>query len=244
MVKTTTLADAQRGQPSTSLASTAQPSHPNQISPPKPKDPPSATTNNATTNPAQTKQQRRKTSASSRKLTPPAAIAALQHFDPFEDRNLLDPAFSSLDSVSRSQKIHDLHNKCVLRAISFVRLSLFCVTVAKSMLLQSFIAPAQFDSILADTLAARAEQFPVSPPSTASSSELKHGGGHIMIWGCMTYWGPECACQEVYDGIMKSEDYQQIVAIVLKCLEYYGLTWDDVYFQQENDPKHTSSNTT
>jgi len=78
MVKTTTLADAQRGQPSTSLASTAQPSHPNQISPPKPKDPPSATTNNATTNPAQTKQQRRKTSASSRKLTPPAAIAALQ----------------------------------------------------------------------------------------------------------------------------------------------------------------------
>ncbi|CAO0793723.1 unnamed protein product [Mucor circinelloides] len=73
MVKTTTLADAQRGQPSTSLASTAQPSHPNQISPPKPKDPPSATTN-----PAQTKQQRRKTSASSRKLTPPAAIAELQ----------------------------------------------------------------------------------------------------------------------------------------------------------------------
>lgn len=229
----TTLADAQRGQPSTSLASTAQPSHPNQISPPKPKDSPSATTN-AITNPAPTK-QRRKTPASSRKPTP-AVIAALQRkflpsanihsgyrfiyykankqplswyrekvfsklgihdsrvldihfpihtvvsflmhydfvlefttlmknhlhidpllgFDPLEDRNLLDPAFSSLDSVSRSQKIHDLHNKRVLRTISLVRLSLR-ITVAKSMLLQSFIVPVQFDAILADTLAASME---------------------------------------------------------------------------------------
>jgi len=100
-------------------------------------------------------------------------IDPLLDFDPLEDRNLLDPAFSSLDSVSRSQKINDLHNKRVLRAISFVRLSLR-VTVAKSMLLQSFIVPAQFDAILADTLAARrAEQSPVSPPPTASSAERK-----------------------------------------------------------------------
>lgn len=245
----TALTEAQNVQLSTSLASTAQPPHPNHASPPKPQDPPSATTN-ATTNPAPTK-QRRKTPASARTPTP-AAIAALQRkflpsanihsgyrfiyykankqplswyrekvfpklgihdsrvldihfpihtvvsflmhydfvlefttlmknhlhidplldFDPLEDRNLLDPAFSSLDSVSRSQKINDLHNKRVLRAISFVRLSLR-VTVAKSMLLQSFIVPAQFDAILADTLAARAEQYPVSPPPTASSAERK-----------------------------------------------------------------------
>jgi hypothetical protein len=99
-------------------------------------------------------------------------VDPLLDFDPLEDRNLLDPAFSSLDSVSRSQKSNDLHNKRVLRAISFVRLSLR-VSVAKSMLLQSFIVPAQFDAILADTMAARAEQSPVSPPLTASSAERK-----------------------------------------------------------------------
>jgi hypothetical protein len=96
----------------------------------------------------------------------------LLDFDPLEDRNLLDPAFSSLDSVSRSQKINNLHNKRVLRAISFARLPLR-VSVAKSMLLQGFIVPAQFDAILADTLAARAKQSPASPPPTASSAERK-----------------------------------------------------------------------
>ena len=44
---------------------------------------------------------------------------------------------------------------------------------------------------------------------------VKHGGGHIMIWGCMTYWGPGYAYQ-VYDGTMKSEDYQQILATTLR----------------------------
>ncbi|KAL7309016.1 hypothetical protein PS15m_011151 [Mucor circinelloides] len=52
----TTLTDAQHGQLSTSLAATAQPPHPNQDSPPKPKNPPSA----ATTIPAPMKQRRKK----------------------------------------------------------------------------------------------------------------------------------------------------------------------------------------
>ena len=43
---------------------------------------------------------------------------------------------------------------------------------------------------------------------------------------------------------MKSEDYQQILATTIRdSLEYYGLSWDDVYFQQDNDPKHTSNTT-
>ncbi len=72
---------------------------------------------------------------------------------------------------------------------------------------------------------------------------VKHGGGHIMIWGCMTYWGPGYACQ-VYDGNMKSVDYQHILGTTLKdSLDYYGLSWDDIYFQQDNDPKHTSNST-
>ncbi|KAF1797896.1 hypothetical protein FB192DRAFT_1396736 [Mucor lusitanicus] len=63
----------------------------------------------------------------------------LLDFDPLEDKNLLDPAFASLDSVSRAQKLRDLQNIRVLRALTFVRPSVR-VSVAKSMLLQDFIS--------------------------------------------------------------------------------------------------------
>ncbi|KAF1807269.1 hypothetical protein FB192DRAFT_1354882, partial [Mucor lusitanicus] len=63
----------------------------------------------------------------------------LLDFDPLEDKNLLDPAFASLDSVSRAQKLRDLQNIRVLRALTFVRSSVR-VSVAKSMLLQDFIS--------------------------------------------------------------------------------------------------------
>ncbi|GAN11276.1 hypothetical protein MAM1_0522c10835 [Mucor ambiguus] len=46
-------------------------------------------------------------------------VDPLLDFDPLEDRNLLDPTFSSLESVSRSQKTNDLYNKRVLGVISF-----------------------------------------------------------------------------------------------------------------------------
>ena len=72
---------------------------------------------------------------------------------------------------------------------------------------------------------------------------VKHGGGSILIWGCMTYYGPGYACQ-IVDGTMKSEDYIHILDTTLRdSLEYYGLTWSDVYLQQDNDPKHTSKKT-
>ncbi|GAN07859.1 hypothetical protein MAM1_0180c07363 [Mucor ambiguus] len=95
----------------------------------------------------------------------------LLDFDPLEDQNLLDPAFASLDSVSRTQKLHDLQNIRVLRALTFVRLSVVRVSVAKSMLLQNYITQAQFDAILADTLAARAAQK--TPVLTASAADRK-----------------------------------------------------------------------
>ncbi|KAL9537374.1 hypothetical protein MBANPS3_011829 [Mucor bainieri] len=73
---------------------------------------------------------------------------------PLEDENLLDPAHTHLDAVSRSQKLHDLQS----------------ISVAKSMLSQDFITQAQFDAILVYTLAARDAQ---TPAPTASAAECK-----------------------------------------------------------------------
>jgi len=69
---------------------------------------------------------------------------------------------------------------------------------------------------------------------------VKHGGGSLMMWGCMTYYGVGYACQ-VYDGTMKKEDYIGIMDTTLRdSLEYYNLGFSDIIFQQDNDPKHTA----
>ncbi|KAG1034588.1 hypothetical protein G6F43_013385 [Rhizopus delemar] len=72
---------------------------------------------------------------------------------------------------------------------------------------------------------------------------VKHGGGGIMLWGCITNEGPGYACQ-VYDGTMNSEVYQEILGTSLKdTLGYYGLDWKSSIFQHDNDPKHRSKST-
>jgi transposase len=72
---------------------------------------------------------------------------------------------------------------------------------------------------------------------------VKHGGGSLMMWGCITYHGPGYACQ-IFDGTMKSEDYQHILDTSLNdTMEYYNLKYEDIYFQQDNDPKHKSRST-
>ena len=72
---------------------------------------------------------------------------------------------------------------------------------------------------------------------------VKHGGGSIMMWGCMTYWGSGYACQ-VYGGTMKSEDYQHILDTTYRdTMEYYSLDWSAMHFQDDNDPKHRSAST-
>ncbi|EGO28324.1 hypothetical protein SERLADRAFT_346281, partial [Serpula lacrymans var. lacrymans S7.9] len=50
---------------------------------------------------------------------------------------------------------------------------------------------------------------------------VKFGGGFLMIWGCMTW-----------EGILEDKLQQTF--------QYYGLSPDDIIFQQDNDPKHTS----
>ena len=72
---------------------------------------------------------------------------------------------------------------------------------------------------------------------------LKGSGGSMMVWGCMTSLGVGYACR-IIDYPMNSELYTHILATTYKdTLEYYGLTNEDVIFQQDNDPKHTSKHT-
>ena len=68
---------------------------------------------------------------------------------------------------------------------------------------------------------------------------LKFGGGSLMMWGCMTWEGPGYACK--IDGKMDANLYCQILDEDLQgTLKYYDKLPDDVIFQQDDDPKHTS----
>ncbi|KAG1606115.1 hypothetical protein G6F46_013229 [Rhizopus delemar] len=72
---------------------------------------------------------------------------------------------------------------------------------------------------------------------------VKHGGGGLTLWACITSEGPEYTCQ-TYDGTMNSEVYQEILGTSLKdTLGYYGLDWKSSIFQHDNDPKHRSNST-
>ncbi|KAG1139215.1 hypothetical protein G6F46_005428 [Rhizopus delemar] len=65
-----------------------------------------------------------------------------------------------------------------------------------------------------------------------------------MLWGCFTSEGPGYACQ-IYNGIMNSEVYQEILSTSLKdTMVYYGLNWETSVFQHDNDPKHRLKSTT
>lgn len=67
---------------------------------------------------------------------------------------------------------------------------------------------------------------------------LKHGGGGVMVWGCMAAAG---VGELVFiEGIMDKFAYKTILQDNLKkSAEKLGLA-DDFYFQQDNDPKHTA----
>lgn len=72
---------------------------------------------------------------------------------------------------------------------------------------------------------------------------VKHGGGSLMFWGCMTWRGLGYGCQ-IYDGTMKKHDYIQILDTTFKdTLGHYKYYLDDFIFQHDNDPKHTAKAT-
>ncbi|CAI7765634.1 unnamed protein product [Closterium sp. NIES-54] len=67
---------------------------------------------------------------------------------------------------------------------------------------------------------------------------VKHGGGSIMIWGCMTYNGGGFMCK--IEGRMNGELYRSILQDELQqTIEHYELDPETIVFQHDNDPKHT-----
>jgi hypothetical protein len=68
---------------------------------------------------------------------------------------------------------------------------------------------------------------------------VKHGGGSIMIWGCMTAQGVGFMCR--LTGAMDQKAYKEILEDeLMRTIEYYGLDPEKAIFQHDNDPKHTA----
>ena len=68
---------------------------------------------------------------------------------------------------------------------------------------------------------------------------VKHGGGSIMIWGCMTGQGVGFMCK--LEGRMDKEGYLEILQDELsRTFEHYDLDPATHIFQHDNDSKHTS----
>jgi transposase len=70
---------------------------------------------------------------------------------------------------------------------------------------------------------------------------VKHGGGSVMVWGCMSAAG--VGKLHIIEGIMDHKMYIRILKDNLSAsAEKLGLQGTYI-FQQDNDPKHTAQNT-
>jgi len=68
---------------------------------------------------------------------------------------------------------------------------------------------------------------------------VKHGGGSIMVWGCIHKNG--VGPLVLIDGIMRKEQYLTILQQNLKeGIGNMGLADEKFILKQDNDPKHTS----
>jgi hypothetical protein len=65
---------------------------------------------------------------------------------------------------------------------------------------------------------------------------IKHGGGNVMVWGC---FNRDCVGPiQLIDGIMEKNIYKDIIKDVMHPQDKMPRGW---IFQQDNDPKHTST---
>lgn len=72
-----------------------------------------------------------------------------------------------------------------------------------------------------------------------TEKRIKHGGGSVMVWACLTPKGPGRLHR--IDGIMNAVKYTAILAeSLLGTLRDHKLKRSSILFQQDNDPKHTS----
>ena len=71
------------------------------------------------------------------------------------------------------------------------------------------------------------------------SQTIKHGGGNLMVWGCMTWDGVGFISR--IEGCLDSVLYVDILnECIPMTMNYYDISEDKMIFQQDNDPKHTS----
>ena len=71
------------------------------------------------------------------------------------------------------------------------------------------------------------------------SPTVKFGGGSLMMWGCMSWEGVGYATR--IEGRMDADLYVSILEDELQqSIKYFKKRRQDLIFQQDNDPKHTS----
>lgn len=71
------------------------------------------------------------------------------------------------------------------------------------------------------------------------NTTIKHGGGGLMVWGCMTSKGVGYLCK--IDGRMDQLLYKSILEEdLMNTIDFYDLDLQEVIFQHDNDPKHKS----
>lgn len=72
-----------------------------------------------------------------------------------------------------------------------------------------------------------------------TKKRVKHGGGHVMVWGIITPFGVGRLVR--VNGNMNAAQYQDILEEgLLGTARDFGVDLDTVLFQQDNDPKHKS----
>lgn len=69
---------------------------------------------------------------------------------------------------------------------------------------------------------------------------VKHGGGSIMVWGCMSWEG--VGKLHLIEGKMDRYIYREILETeLMETIRMQGLEEESVIFQHDNDPKHTAN---